>query len=88
MSKCKTAILDIMSCGHWMTSNQIAAAVGYPKPTVKASLNNMHRTGLALKKDPPDRTQLVLWKKSELQSGFGVSESIAAFDRCLQAVRQ
>lgn len=88
MSKCKLAILETLSTGEWMSSNQIAAKVGFPKSTVKASLNNMLRTGLALKKGDPESDQLVLWKKSDAQAGFGVNENIAAFDKCLQAARQ
>ncbi|TDS98326.1 MarR family transcriptional regulator [Erwinia rhapontici] len=88
MSKCKNAILNAMAGGEWMSSTQIAKICGFPKETVKASLNNMQRTGLAVKKDDPEHRPFVLWKKSEAQSGFGVSDNIAVFDKCLRGVRQ
>ena len=87
MSKCKIAIIEVLASGKWMTSNQIAAAVGFKATAVRSSLANMARTGLALKKDDPNSDQLVLWKKSDIQSGFGVSTNIALFDRCLREAR-
>lgn len=88
MRKVKAAILNALSCGDWMSSNDIASTSGIPKATVKASLNNLLRTGLAVKKDDPEHPQFLLWKRSGEQSGFGVSHNMAEFDKFLREVRQ
>ena len=88
MSKMQIAIIDLLSTGRCMTSNEIAEEAGLPKPYVRVTLATMTRDGLIIKKDSPDNNKTVLYKKTDKQSGFGVSRVISEFDRCLQAVRQ
>ncbi len=88
MSKMQVAIIDLLSTGRWMTSTEIAVEAGLPKPYTRVTLATMTRDGLIIKKDDPERPGKVLYKKTDLPCGFGVSQAMAAFEKCLQAVRQ
>lgn len=88
MSKMQVAIIGLLSTGRWMTSNEIAEEAGLPKPYVRVTLATMSRDGLIIKKDDPNNYKAMVYKKTEIQSGFGVSQTMAAFDRCLREVRQ
>lgn len=88
MSKMQTAIIDLLSTGKWMTSNEIAEEAALPKPYVRVTLTTMSRAGLIIKKNDPNNYKSMVYRRAEIQSGFGVSQTMAEFDRCLQAVRQ
>lgn len=88
MSKMQIAIIDQLSTGKWMTSSEIAELAGLPRPYTRVTLATMTRDGLIIKKDDPERLGKVLYKKTDLPCGFGISQSMAAFDKFLREVRQ
>ncbi|WP_338501564.1 hypothetical protein VRC35_06505 [Erwinia aphidicola] len=88
MSKMQIAIIEALASGEWMSSASIAEAAHFPAASVRVSLAGLCREGIVVKKDDPDRPQYCVYRINNVPAGFGVSQSIAAFDKCLQAVRQ
>lgn len=89
MSKMQVAIIDVLSnSSDWMTSTEIAKATGFQRPSTRVTLVSMIRNGLVVKKDDPLIQHGALYRKSDVSSGFGVSNKIAQFDECLRGVRQ
>ena len=88
MSKMQIAIIEALASGEWMSSASIAEAAHFPAASVRVSLAGLCREGIVVKKDAPDRAHYALYRRNNVPAGFGVSQFMAAFDKCIQAVRQ
>ncbi len=89
MSKMQIAIINILSeKDRWMTADEIAMHVGIKRSSVRVSLTSMCARELVTQKDNADGKPGYFYRLSHGKSGFGVSQRIAAFEKCLSVVRQ
>lgn len=88
MSKMQIAIIEALASGEWMSSASIAEAAHFPAASVRVSLAGLCREGIVIKKDDPDRPQYAVYRRNTVQAGFGVSQAMAEFDKCVREVRR
>lgn len=88
MTKLKVAIIEYLEDqNEWVTSSDIASAVGFPEPSVRVSLTNLCRCGIIIRKDDSNNHPGVLYRRNDIKAGFGVSNNIALFDKYLREAR-
>lgn len=87
MSNLTDSILSVMNDGEWITNTELSGRIGTSCSSVRTALQKLQESGFIVKRDDPSRHQGVLYKKSRMPGGFGISRNLADFQSLVQRVR-